>query len=594
MTDTIIDGKVQRLQAMLYAKASNEPDTRFKRLYKYLTNQRWIIAATDKVLANRGSRTPGIDGKTRNFYLVEKNLAQLVESIMDELAAQTYRPQPVRRTYIPKSNGKKRPLGIPIIKDRVVQQMVKMLIEPIFEATFLPCSYGFRPNRCTWDALAEAHHFLKSPCYYYTVIEGDIQNCFGTIEHGVLMRQLRRRILDKRLLALLWKMLRAGVMEDLQYSETTEGTPQGGLVSPLLANVYMHRLDEWMHQRFHAISSYRRTRREQQGQIGFARYIRYADDFIVLLRNGEKAEELKRELADFVRQELKMTLSEEKTAITQASDGFDFLGVRTFVAPRRSNPNQVLPYKVPAQKSVKAYRQKVRSLTHPNLDWMPPGERIRALNWLIVGWANYHHWGNAKETFSALSSWTIRKVHTMLRRYTPKGKRTTYGMYFRPVSECTNLQRWKRYTNWLTPSVQVGEIRVGLLPMAVISTAEYWNYRGNRIPPAFRLLDDETTWNERETGFYTDVETIENARIGMASCWNTGKYSHVYFHNRKAVLRRDGYTCTVCGFKSRRQKGEVNDLEVHHVDPEGGYGIDNLQTVCLPCHRRLTAMEQAD
>ena len=591
MADTHVDGKVQRIQAMLYAKASNEPETRFKRLYKYLTKPEWVEAAIDRVLRNRGSRTAGIDGKTRSAYLNEDERAKLAKSILDELKAQTYCPQPVRRVYIPKSNGKKRPLGIPTIKDRVVQQMVKMLIEPIFEATFLPCSYGFRPNRCTWDALAEARQFLLPHCQYYTIIEGDIENCFGTINHSVLVRQLRRRVLDRQLLALIWKMLRAGVMEDLQYAETTEGTPQGGLVSPLLTNVYMHRLDEWMYQRFHAMTPTERFTRRRKGELVSVRYIRFADDFIVMMRDGEKAEELKRELADFIRQELKMTLSEEKTAITHASQGFDFLGVRVFIAPRRSNPNQILPYRVPSKKSVKAYRQKVKELTHPNLDYLPPGERIRALNWLIVGWANYHHWGNAKRTFSALSSWTIRKVHAMLRRYTPKGKRATYRMYFRPISECTNLRRWKKYTNWLTPSVDIGGgIRLGLLPMAVISTGEYWKYRGNRIPPAYRLLDDKTSWNERETDFYTDTEAIENTKIGQASRWNTGKYSQAYFHNRKVVFRRDKYTCTVCGYESQRRKGDVNDLEVHHVDPDGGCGVDNLRTVCLPCHRRLTAI----
>ena len=330
MTDTFVDGEVQRIQAMLYAKASNEPETRFKRLYKYLTRPEWVEAAIDRVLRNRGSRTAGIDGKTRSAYLDEDKRAELAKSISDELETQMYSPQPVRRVYIPKPNGKKRPLGIPTIKDRVVQEMVRMLIEPIFEATFLPCSYGFRPNRCTWDALAEAYQFLLPHCHYYIVIEGDIENCFGTINHGVLMRQLRRRVLDKRLLTLIWKMLRAGMMEDLQYAETTEGTPQGGLVSPLLANVYLHRLDEWLHQRFHAISGHERRKRQQEGRTGFARYIRYADDFIVMMRAGEKAEGLKRELADFIRRELKMTLSEEKTTIVHASQGFDFLGVRTF------------------------------------------------------------------------------------------------------------------------------------------------------------------------------------------------------------------------------------------------------------------------
>ena len=241
---------------------------------------------------------------------------------------------------------------------------------------------------------------------------------------------------------------------------------------------------------------------------------------------------------------------------------------------------------------MKAYRNRVRELTHPNLDYMPPGERIRTLNWLILGWANYHRWGNAKKTFSKLSSWTIRKVHTMLRRYTSGGKRTTYQKHFRPVSECDNLKRWKRYTAWLTPSVVVdGNTRLGLLPMALISTATYWNYRGMKIPPAYPLLTDETTYRDRETDFYTDVEVVEGAKIGMASRWNKGKYSLLYFHNRIKAFQRDDYTCTVCGYKTQRQKGEVNDLEAHHTNPDGGYGVANLQTVCLPCHRALTAIQ---
>ena len=589
MTDTNVDSKVQRTQAMLYAKASEEPETRFKRLYKYLTRREWVQAAVTDVLRNRGSRTAGIDGMTRNDYKDEGERNMLIHSILDELAAQAYRPSPVRRVYIPKANGKKRPLGIPTIKDRVVQMMVKMLLEPIYEATFLPCSYGFRPNRCTWDALAEAYEYLKPCKQYHTVIEGDIVNCFGTIQHGVLMRQLHRRILDEQVSALIWKMLTAGFIEDLQYFDTSEGTPQGGIVSPLLANVYMHSLDEWMHYRFHAMKPTERFYRRQKGELVAVRYIRYADDFIVLLRDGERAEELKRELTEYISQELKMTLSDEKTHITNARDGFDFLGVRTFVGPQRSNPTKLMPYQVPAEKSIRAYRQKVNELTNPNLDYLPPGERIRSISWLITGWANYHRWGNAKRTFSELNYWTIKKVHTMLRRYQPAGKKATYELFFRPVSECDNLQRWKKYTHWLTPSVLIpGGVRLGILPMSIISTGTYWKFRGNKIPPAYGLLDDEKTWRDRDADFYTDIEVIQMTEIGQASRWNKGKYSTTYFQNRIRVLCRDRYTCTVCGYKSQRRKGDVNDLEVHHIDPQGGYEIDNLRTVCLSCHRHLT------
>jgi hypothetical protein len=183
----------------------------------------------------------------------------------------------------------------------------------------------------------------------------------------------------------------------------------------------------------------------------------------------------------------------------------------------------------------------------------------------------------------------------MLRRYTSAGKRITFRRHFRPISECTNLKRWKRYTNWLTPSVEVNEeMRIGLLPMGVISTSDYWKFRGSRIPPAYGLLNDETPWNERETEFYTDVEAIEGTTLGPVSRWNRGKYNQAYFHNRKVVFRRDKYSCTVCGYRSQRQKGDVHDLEVHHVDPDGGDGEDNLQTVCLPCHYRLKAIQRAN
>jgi hypothetical protein len=410
-----------------------------------------------------------------------------------------------------------------------------------------------------------------------------------------MMRQLQRQILDKRLLALIWQMLRAGVLDNLQYHDTMVGSPQGSIVSPVLANVYMHKLDEGLHHRFHAMTPHARCQRRRKGELVSVRYIRYCDDFIVMLRDSERATQLKEELAQYIDQELKMTLSNEKTTIVHAKEGFDFLGVRTFIAPQRSNPTKILPYHIPSRKSIKAYRQKVKELTYSRLDYLPPGERIRALNWLINGWANYHRWGNAKQIFSTLGQWTIKKAHTMLQRYTPVGKNATYHKYFRPISECTNLQQWRQYTNWHTVSVKVDEeIRLGVIPMSIISTSQYWQYRGNRIPPAYQLFSDETRWNERETEFYTDIEAIEGTIIGQASRWTKGKYNLAYFHNRKVVFRRDQYTCTECGYKSQRQKGDVHDLEIHHINPDSDHKVNNLQTVCIPCHQQLTAIKQAD
>ncbi len=602
MTD--VDGEVLRIQQMLYAQAKENCERRFKRLYKYLTHPEWVALAIDAVLVNRGSRTAGVDGMTRKHYLTDEARRQLAESIINELANETYTPRPVRRVYIPKANGQKRPLGIPTIKDRVVQELVRMLLEPIYEGTFLPCSYGFRPKRCTWDALAEVYTFLLPKQGYHMVIEGDLQDCFGTIHHGLLMKQLRRRILDKPVLRLVWKMLRAGYLEDLRYHETEAGTPQGGIVSPLLANVYLHQLDEWFHTHY---LKYTKTQRlvasrctgcKKPARNLYVRYVRYADDFVVLMRGTkEEAEALKQQVATFIREQMQMTLSDDKTLITPATTGFDFLGVRNIVGAQRSS-GRLMPYQLPRRKSVNAFKDAVRRLTHPSRDQIHPLERMRALNWLIAGWANYHRWGNAKRTFSSLKDWTIRKVHRMLRRYLSTGKRgknrrppgwrTTHRRFFQPVAACQNLARkYPKYKTWRTPAVRTpyGEY-YGLIPMSIISTGQYWRWRGAKISSPYA---SQSIGQERETDFYTDAEAVLGATIGPRSQWMRGKYSFTYFQQRKLAFQRDRYTCTDCGYQSQRGKGEVHDLEAHHVDPEAGDMMDNLQTLCLPCHRQRTA-----
>jgi RNA-directed DNA polymerase len=607
MTD--VDSEVLRIQRMLYAQARENTDRRFKRLYKYLTHPEWVSLAIDEVMVNRGSRTAGVDGLARKHYLADEARGQLADSIMTELANETYSPRPVRRVYIPKANGQKRPLGIPTIKDRVVQELVRMLLEPIYEGTFLSCSYGFRPKRCTWDALAEVYTFLLPHQRYHVVIEGDIQDCFGTIDHGLLMKQLRRRILDKRVLRLIWKMLQAGYLEDLQYHETEAGTPQGGIVSPLLANVYMHRLDEWFHEHYLKYTAMQRlvaarcTGRKKPARNLYVRYVRYADDFVVLMRGTtEEAATLKQQVATFIREQMKMTLSEDKTLITLATTGFEFLGVRNILGAQRSS-GRLMPYQLPRRKSVNAYKDAVRRITHPSRDAIHPLERMRALNWLIAGWANYHRWGNAKRTFSALKNWTIKKVHRMLRRYLSTGKRgknrrppgwrNTYGRFFQPVADCQNLARkYPKYTKWSTPAVRTpyGEY-YGLIPMSIISTGQYWRWRGTKIPSPYAAeTATSNTGQERETDFYTDTEAVLGATIGPRSQWIRGKYSFTYFQQRKLAFQRDQYTCTDCGYQSQRGKGEVHDLEAHHIDPEGGDLMDNLQTLCLPCHHKRTAI----
>ena len=225
---------------------ASRKDLRLHDLYHLLYDPEWLFQAYRNIRANAGSKTAGCDGM--NLYAFELRLDEQLQSLADELKRQVFEPCPVRRVYIPKANGKMRPLGIPSIRDRIVQEALRMILEPIFEGEFHRHSYGFRPNRNTKDALSHIQLLGNNRLGHRWVIEGDIKAYFDTINHKILLSLLRRRIRDEKLLRLIWRFLRAGVMENKLFKPTEEGTPQGGIISPLLANVFLHELDMFMAQ----------------------------------------------------------------------------------------------------------------------------------------------------------------------------------------------------------------------------------------------------------------------------------------------------------------------------------------------------------
>ena len=208
----------------------------------------------EAVLSNAGSRTAGIDGISRKQLADEEARARFIQSLQAELKAGTYHPQPVRRHWIPKANGKLRPLGIPTIKDRVVQMVLKMLLEPIWESDFLDCSNGFRPGRRTMDCIRTCQSRITTQNKYLWVIEGDITGCFDHVQHAILLKLVRRRVQDERVIGLIEAMLKAGVMEEDLFQHTPEGTPQGGILSPLLANIYLHEFDRWWWEKYGSLT----------------------------------------------------------------------------------------------------------------------------------------------------------------------------------------------------------------------------------------------------------------------------------------------------------------------------------------------------
>ena len=296
-------------------------------MYNLTYNQYVLSMAWHMLKNNSGSRTAGVDGVKLKMVEEEIGVNQWLTGIQESLRAKTFKPDLIRRCYIPKpGKNTMRPLGIPTLEDRLVQMALKLILEPIFEAKFRSCSTGFRPNRGPIHAVAQVQRYMKPNLRYDWVIEADIRNCFGNINHGLLLHRISRTVRDKRILSLTRSFFKAGVMEDGKVTQPISGSPQGGIISPLLANIYLDQMDQIYDEKYHQTNKYERKLNAEDG-IPIIRLIRYADDFILLVRGDRTvAEESFRELQDIVQNKLRMELAEEKTGIHKLEDGFDFLG----------------------------------------------------------------------------------------------------------------------------------------------------------------------------------------------------------------------------------------------------------------------------
>ncbi len=416
---------IAKVQKSLATKALYQPKHRFNDLYRYLKDPVWLAQARHDILENSGAKTPGVDG-VDGKALTETEWHDLLNQTVEALRRGTYQPQPVRRVYIPKANGKLRPLGIPTIQDRMVQEVLRMILEPIYESRFLDCSTGFRPNYSTMVAVNKVQ-YLSGVHTYYWVVEGDIQGCFDNIPHQKLMQVLRQVIADERLLALIWSFLKAGYLEDGLLFRPDTGTPQGGIVSPLLANIYLHEMDKTWQARYTFTDSRRHTRRKKG--LGNYQLVRYADDFLILT-NGTRqaAEAAKLEIGDLLDQ-LGLTLSPNKTLITHVNDGLDFLGFHIQRRPRRSNPSESRIYVTPVQRNIKRYQDKIHALlatTHGDVV-----NKIRAVNRVVRGWANYYRHVQSSHARHRLDHWTFLTVWQWLwkKHGGNLGQRELYNTY---------------------------------------------------------------------------------------------------------------------------------------------------------------------
>lgn len=365
--------KAQELWKTLYLCAKESKNRRFHALYDKIYRPDILWEAWQRVKRKRGSG--GVDSQTLEdieLYGERKFLNELYL----ELKEKRYHPQPVLRTYIPKDDGKKRPLGIPTIKDRVAQMATKLVIEPIFEADFKDCSYGFRPKRNAHQAIAKIRKESKRN---YWVLDVDIQGYFDNINHDKLMKLVEQRISDRRVLKLIRKWLQTGIMEEGAIKSSILGAPQGGVISPLLSNIYLNVMDSLWEKNFKHLGT----------------LIRYADDFVIMCRTKQQALE-SAQLIQAIMRKLDLSLHQEKSRLVNIwndSDGFDFLGFhhRKFPIRRKGGQTFYILNHVPSKKAMKKMRKKIKEYTEPRYKlFMDIKDLVEGLNRKLQGFKNYY------------------------------------------------------------------------------------------------------------------------------------------------------------------------------------------------------------
>ena len=384
---------VRALQHALYRAAKADPGRRFHALQDKVYRRDVLWRAWVAVRRNNGA--PGID-RTTLAEVEEYGVSRLLDELAAELRDGTYRPLPARRVFIPKSGGREqRPLSIPAVRDRIVQAAVKIVLEPVFEADMLDCSFGFRPRRSAHDALQVL--IDESWRGRRWVVETDIANCFEAIPHERLMRAVEERVCDQAVLKLLRAMLRAGVMQDGTVRRPVTGAPQGGVVSPLLANVYLHRIDRAWSTREHGV------------------LVRYADDALVMCRSREQAEAALQRLRDLLA-ELGLEPKEAKTRIVHlqvGGEGFEFLGFHHRLVRSRGRTGKrgvVFLARWPANKAMQHARDRVRELTVRSRLLLPIEWIVQEVNRFLRGWAGYFRYGNSARHFEKIRSYALMRL----------------------------------------------------------------------------------------------------------------------------------------------------------------------------------------
>lgn len=427
-----LPGKLFTLRQKLYLKAKREPGFRFYSLYGLMQRQDVLEASWSLVARNEGS--PGVDRVSiKEIEATPGGREELLAALQGELRTKTYKPRAVRRVYIPKPDGSRRPLGIPTVRDRVVQTAALLILEPIFEADFRDCSYGYRPGRSAHDALEQIERNLRRG--YTAIYDADLRGYFDTIPHDKLMKCVERRVADRSVLRLIRQWLKVPVVERDEdgrpkVSRPESGTPQGGVISPLLANLYLH----WFDVRFH---------RDGPGQWAGAHLIRYADDFVIMARyvGGRITNWVEGTVEGW----LGLTINRSKTRVVvlgpESDEGLDFLGYTFRYEWGHTDRKWRFLTASPSSKAIASRRAALRKITGPEMCFVPVTDLVASVNHQLRGWANYFSYGFPRWAYRSVNWYAVDRLTIHLKRRSQRACRPPAGMsYYQFLTRRLGLQ----------------------------------------------------------------------------------------------------------------------------------------------------------